>query len=152
MSSNALVRTAWTDNVFSNINAGENSYAYNLNRTNQSANDIELGYYNKNIDFWEYVVTSTKTPLLMNKYQITFTVELRHTIAVNENSSGVAQIELIDSFRSVNDYVITNLGTKWDNTVDYYEGPQPISITSDLWGGKAVWVGTQIYTAFKLTN
>jgi len=152
MSSNADIRTAWSENVFENIAQGENSYGYAINRTNQSASDIELGYYNRQIDFWEYVVTSIKTPLLMGKYRETFRLELKHSLGVEQSDDAIAQQTLIDSFRTVNDLVITNLGTKWDNTVDYYEGPSEITVTADQWGGKAIWTGTQIYTAFKITN
>lgn len=152
MSTNAAVRTAWADKVFANINLGENSYGYSLNRTNQSGTDIELGYYQKNIDFWEYVVKSSKIPMLMGKYQVRFELEVTHTLNINEDGKGTEQIALIDSFRTINDYVITNLGTKWDNTVDYYEGPTAVTITAETWGGKAVWVGKQTYIAFKMTN
>ena len=65
MSTNAAVRTAWADDVFANINDGVNSYGYEINRTNQSATDLELGYYNQQVDFFEYVVSSVKTPFLM---------------------------------------------------------------------------------------
>jgi hypothetical protein len=152
MSTNAAVRTAWADNVFKNINAGVNSYGYEINRTNQSATDLELGYYNQRVDFWEYLVTSIKTPFLMGKYNLKFIVTVRGTLQIDESGAGTAQQNLIDSFRTVNDYVITNLGTKWDTTIDYYEGPTDLSISAVQWGGKSAWQGVTTYTAFKITN
>jgi len=152
VTSNAVIRTAWADNVFININNGENSYGYELNRTNQSATDLELGYYKQQIDFWEYFVVSTKQPRLMGKYQEKFTLTVRHSLAISENGAATSHQNLMDSLRTVNDLVITNLGTKWDNTVDYYEGPNDPSLSADTWGGKAIWTATQTYTAFKITN
>lgn len=152
MSTNAAVRTAWADDVFANINAGVNSYGYEINRTNQSATDLELGYYNQQVDFFEYVVSSVKTPFLMGKYNLKFIVTVRRTIQISESGAGTAQQDLIDSFRTINDYVITNLGTKWNNTIDYYEGPADLSISAVTWGGKSAWQGQTTYTAFKITN
>lgn len=152
MSSNAQVRTAWADDVFDNINSGLNSYDYEINRQTQSGSDLELGYYNQVIDFWEYTVNSIKTPFLMGKYNLRFTVKIRHTIQVTETGAGTAHNQLMDDFRTINDYVITNLGTKWNNTVDYYEGPSEITSSQTTWGGKSCYQGEVTYTAFKVTN
>lgn len=152
MSNNATIRLVWENKIFKNINNGENSYAYQLNRTNQSGTDLDLGYYQREIDFWEYFVTSTKTQKLMGKYEIKFAMTVRHSVGISENGGATSHNALLDSFGTLNDLVITNLGTKWDNTVDYYEGPSDPIVNADTWDGKGIWTGTQIYTAFKITN
>ncbi len=150
MSSNADVRDAWATALEEITTA--NSYGYELRRTNQSGTDLALGYISQNISFIEYIVTSTKRPYMMGKFETTFTVNVRYTVGVTESGAGTGHQAAADMLRTINDLVISSLDTSWSSTVDYYEGPTEPSINPGEWGGKSTIVGETTYTAFQLTN
>lgn len=153
MSTNALVRTAWAENVFANINAGANSYDRAIEPTSQS--EINLGYdaNTKRVYVWFYVVTSRDEnneigggAAVREKF---FSVALTHMREKGEGGSDSDHNAVIDAFETLNGYVRTNLTTNWDSTVSFYEKPSEVEVTSGTWDGKPVWIGKQIYTARK---
>jgi hypothetical protein len=158
MSTNALVRTAWQENVFSNLNGGFNSYPRLIEPISQD--EIRLGYdYNtKKIYFWSYVVSNVIAFSTIgggvNNRDVKFKVEITHVRerATSNNPKDDTSMNLvIDGFETVAGYVRTNLLTHWDSTVDYYTPPEELEIAADTWDGKPVWRGKQIYTAIKKT-
>jgi len=150
MSTNADVRTAWAAQVLANINSGTNSYTYQIQRSKLGGKLLEKGYYNKIVDFYEYSVESVKLHKLMGKFQTVFTVKIRHTIEADQSGDNYTALQ--DSFQTINGLVITNLGLSWSSTVDFYEGPNDLTILEGDFDSRSTWIGESSYTAFKLTN
>lgn len=156
MSTNALVRTAWADNVFANLNAGKNSYQRLLAPTSQD--EIALGYdeETKRIYFWEYIVSSLQHfPYIgggVNVRKVDFKVEITHWQQRNTQNNPAedsSMSDVLDAFQTLAGYVRTNLGHTWDSTVDFFETPSEVEIEAAEFDGKPCWKAKQIYKAIK---
>lgn len=153
MSTNALVRTAWAENVFANINSGANSYSRVIEPKSQT--EVALGMHNdtKKVYVWFYPVTVSDEHNIIgggfNCRTQNYQVSLTHIQEKIEGANDTAHDAVIDAFETLSGLVRINLGINWDSTVDLYEKASPVEISSGEWGGKPVWIGKQIYTAKK---
>lgn len=147
MSTNAAVRAAWLAQVFDNINNGDNAYDFEL--ATDSENELSKFIYNQRIDAWVYTVTSNEVPFGVQINQITFTVSVKRYLQQNNDKDGSHYNELVDSFRTVNDYVLDNLTSTWAATVDYYTGPSAPKVSSTSVAGTPSWVAEVTYTGIK---
>lgn len=150
MSTNAAVRTAWADNVFASINSGENAFDYDIVGDSQA--ELSKLNYGQRIDAWSYTVTSSEVAWGVRITKLTFTVTVKHWIQQNNDADGSNYNELIDSFRTVNDYVLDNLGSQWDSTVDYYTGPTVPAVSVVSINGTPCWFAQVVYTGIKQIN
>ena len=151
MSTNAAVRTAWADEVFANINNGNNSYDYELNQDSQS--DLSKFMYGKRIDAWSYTVLSREIPAAIITNEIIFDVTVKHYLQQNNDADSSNYNELVDSFRTLGDYVIDNLTQSWGTVnLDYFEGPSELEVELSSVGGTPTWIGQQKFIGHILVN
>ena len=154
MSTNALVRTAWQENVFANIDQGLTSYSRKIELTSQE--EIELVYTDdtKKILYWTYVVNSTWKYYYMgtgnnNAREVGFKVEIEHIREKEEGGDDTAFNAVLDAFETLGGLVRTNLSATWDGTVDLWNEPSEVEIDSITIEGRHCWRGKQIYKATK---
>lgn len=150
MTTNTAVRTAWQTNVFNHINNGGNSYSYEIIPDSEA--NIVKGYYANRIDFWVYVVTSTEYPAMTGMNKETFTVKVKHWVEQKDNISGSSFNQLIDDFRTVNDYVLDNLGASWGSTIQVYTGPTPLTPSLVDFGQAKTWFGEVSFEGINFVN
>lgn len=147
MSSNSQVRLAWSEHVFQHINDGENAYDYQI--STDSENELSKFHYNQRVDAWMYIVTSSEVPFGVQITQITFTVTVKRYLQQINDKDGSHYNELLDGFRTVNDYVQDNLTVNWDSTIDYYTGPSAPNVSSVSVAGTPCWLAEATYTGIK---
>lgn len=153
MTTNALVRTAWAENVFANINSGANSFSRVIEPVSQD--EIALCYdaNTKKIYGWFYVVTCHEEHNDIgggiNVRDQIFSVALTHMREKGEGGTDLAHNEVIDAFETLTGLVRTNLTINWDSTVDYWEKPSELEVSSGTWDGKPIWIGKQVFKARK---
>lgn len=150
MTTNAQVRTAWQTQVFANINAGANSFPYELWPETRRRRDA--GVYNRKVDFWIYSVRHRINNLLMGGEEQHFEVEIVRTL--ENDTEATAYNLVIDDFNTtLYSLVKTNLGDTWQGTVDYWEppidAPKPIQTEYEE---RSVWEARVTYKGFIINN
>lgn len=138
------IRTAWADNVWND----ETITAVCPNIFDRPAfqlanEDLEEISHEEEINYLEYIVTRlTKRAGISDTVQRLFRVELRYVReerARDENASRFN--DAIDFLETIDDRVYAGLGSRWDNTVDYYDFDQePETDFADVNGRRCVVV------------
>lgn len=145
MSTNAQVRTAWSDNVFTPLSITFYDYLFDYESDQQ---DPTLGYTAGVLNHYQFSVSSVEVPMMTQKNDLIFTV--RVVRIMEDDPGGDNQKTIIDDYRTILDRVNDNLGTSWDGTVDL-----PVDFPTELvperidWGSTAAWRGEMVFTALK---
>lgn len=150
MTTNAAVRTEWKTDVWGNINGGKNAYDYELVESQES--EVAKAYLDGKIDFWVYIVASTKIPITTGQYEERFQVIVRHWVQQKDDVDGANYKQLIDDFRTMNDFVQTNLGESWNNTVQTFDGPGIPTPSLVNFANIPCWFAEVVYNATNLVN
>ena len=150
MTTNALIRQAWKDYVFSTINNGENAFDYDFWPEDRKRR--EAGLVNGIYDFWLYHVRHRVEPQMCNKELRIFEVEI---VRVLQNDlTGQNHISVVDDLNvTIAGLVKTALGDTWQGTVDLWrppaESPRP---ERSSFAEQETFEARVIYTAEVLTN
>lgn len=151
MSTSALVRTAWFENVWSNSTVLTYTDRIHLHDVlADSEFDVDLLHYDTQINFFTCIVQRAHEARMMGstlyQYQVQVLYHLQQT-DVEGSTFNLVQ----DRLETVDGLVITALGSNWDSTVDYYTGSTARAIELITVSGKRCWRGGYTYQAFKTT-
>lgn len=151
MSSSSLVRTAWSNKIWTDLTViGITDRIFLYDVIADSTFDAAKLYYDQQINFFTCLVQRAHEARIMHstlyQYLVTVTYYKQQTDVEDSTYNDVQDtIEIVDGL------VITSLGTTWDSTVDYYTGSNAKSIDLTTIDGKKCWRGGYTYTAFKTT-
>jgi tRNA U34 5-carboxymethylaminomethyl modifying GTPase MnmE/TrmE len=127
MTTSAEIRTVWDTYVFNNsdiLAITDKSYPYEL--TQESEKEVSSAYTEADINFFEYVVSLEETIENQiggnsNNREQRFLVEVRYTKYAG--TDGAAFNDVIDTLEALIDVVREDLGSTWQNTVDFVDSP-----------------------------
>lgn len=151
MSTSAQVRDAWFQKVWSDesvLEFTERIFLYDV--TADSEFDVELLHHNQQINFITCIVQRAHEAMIMNQVKYQYRVQVLYHLQQTD-VEGSTFNDVQDRIEIVDGLVISSLGSKWNNTVDYYTGsdaraPELITVS-----GKRCWRGGYTYLAFKTT-
>jgi hypothetical protein len=155
MSTPAQIRAAWAAKVWahSSIKALTTKiYNFDLESVAElSTAHKSLMYYNQRINFFQYRVTKARQfGLSGGKVMYKYPVVIRYYREATIDLDGSVFNAVEDAFETLFTAVQSQLGTSWNNTVDYYEiQVEPASVDATLLDDKLVWVGQYSFQGIK---
>lgn len=149
MSTNSAIRSAWQSAVFNNFSFP--SYSYIIDP--DSGFDLNLGMYLGQVNFFQWIVTSSEVPEMSLYNRVDYRIAINRTI--QDDTTGTNVTSLVDDFRTLIDYVNDNLGTDWSGTISYggtfptldQLNPQPV-----FWGTIPCWNAEIVFEGLKFVN
>lgn len=129
MTTSADVRAVWLASVFQNASIlAITDKALDYEITERSELELSKGYFQTELNFFEYVITRSEESYLqiggINSPQYRFLVEVRYT--KQKDPQGQAFAEVIDALELLVTTVKLQLGDTWGGTVDFQENPTSI--------------------------
>lgn len=149
MATGLQVRTAWNTSIWSNATIQAiTSKIYNYDVTKQSSKEVSKFYLNQEVNFITYLVSRAQRLRIMQQIEQQFIVDIRYYLVAD--TEGVNYNALLDAFETIDSLVISQLGTTWGGSVDYYElQSEPVAITEIQIENVSVWAGQYKYLGFK---
>jgi len=122
--------------------------AYNYDILVEANSDKRKMYFEKEINFFIYLINRTPLQKLSGSEQHTYTVEIKYYL--QDNKDGTNQNKINTVFEILHDQIHSVLGTSWSNSVDFYR-PQnkTINKASILLDGKDCFFGSFTYEGVK---
>lgn len=114
----------------------------------QNEVDVALLSYNGEINFFMAKTLRRAQPIIMNQTRYTFQVEVSYYLQQADIAQNTYQT-VRDRLEEVDDLVLTALGVRWNDTVDFWEGGVPTNPREIEISEKICWTGTITYSAFK---
>lgn len=158
MSAPSDIRAAWLTNVFEDgdvLNMTEKIYDYDL--TNDSRTERTKFMYGTIVSFITYLVLRRPVQRVIGgnspggeKVQFEYQVDVNRYLEADVAGANYNQV--IDDLVTIESKVISELGKRWDDTIDFYNLTDvfaPVQIELD---GRAVWQGRNVYTAVLRTD
>ena len=152
MSTVAQIRTAFSTYVFTNASITvltDKIYDYDI--TLESTKEYSKLRYRTEINFLTYLVTRAQKPLIMGQFEQTFTVRIRY--GKQADVAGSVFKAVSDVFETIQDLVQNQLGSTWNNSVDYYRVQNgPPNMEQQEIENLPVWVGTYEFLGYRYTG
>ena len=151
MSTSAQVRDAWFQKVWSDesvLEFTERIFLYDV--TADSEFDVELLHHNQQINFITCIVQRAHESMMMGQVKYQYRVQVLYHLQQTD-VEGSTFNDVQDRIEIIDGLVISSLGSKWNNTVDYYTGSDARASELITVSGKRCWRGGYTYLAFKTT-
>jgi len=119
---NSSIRNAWKSLVFKHDDiATITDCIYDRRLDPLSQSELAKMYFNKEINCIEYVVSSTCIPGLCGGFRYVYSIDI--TITRKADVQGLNFNRVLDTIEKILNLQVTELGTSWNDNIDYYENP-----------------------------
>lgn len=157
MTTSDSIESAWNTYIWQNSTIQAiTTKIHTFPVTELSEKEISAAYYGTRINFIEALTARTQryqasAQLLGKSVQYDFIVLINYY--KETDTTGANYGEVRDAFETIFTKVVSELGTRWNSTVDYWR-PQdtPAEITQTRLDDALVWRGTFRYLATKSTT
>lgn len=159
MTTSAQVRTAWNTRVWTNATVTaitDKIYSFDIADSGAlTGGQAELLRYQAQVNFFAYTVTRGRTSPQLTAggasggLRYTFDVSVAYYLQKDQGQSDTNYNAVVDRLETIDGLVVSQLGKRWDSTVDFYEqtgAQEPQLIQLDE---KEVWRGVITYRAVK---
>lgn len=122
-------------------------YAYEL--TEESQREVKSTYFQGKVNYITYVVSRSTQLLIGNRVLHQYPVKISYRLEADKQSENFNT--LLTRLETIDTLVVSELGHKWDATVDFYrtqEGPIEVSQGKNA-DDRPFWLATYTYTGFK---
>lgn len=149
MSTSATIRTAWDAAIWQHATVRgwtDKIYAYDILADSQFA--VAKFAYQGKINFFTY--EATRESALELSRQLTYQHQMVVTYYLQQTDMAESTYNtLVDRLETLDDLVISQLGSRWSNSVDFYNGAQLSGVKIVEIDAKRCWTSSYTYLATK---
>lgn len=152
MSTSQQIADIWRTYVFDHADIQDiTTKVYDYQLTVDSEREITKWYYNQRINCVTYLTQYSTVFGLTEQEQREYLVTVTYYKQVD--TDGTAYKAVRDFFETLKDLVLSELGHRWQETVDFYNPPSETPEISEIEiGGEKCWQGQVVYQAFKTVS